>query len=58
MFTVFYIRRELVENVKIHELLGNSYHNQIHFEINHRIRMKINAGETSTKVNIKILENI
>ena len=27
-------QKELVENVKIHEPLGNSDHNQIHFDIN------------------------
>ena len=27
-------QKELVDNVKIHEPLGNSDHNQIHFDIN------------------------
>ena len=27
-------QKELVDNVKILEPLGNSYHNQIHFDIN------------------------
>ena len=39
--------KELVDNVKIHEPLGNSDHNQIHFD-------KKRIGETSTKVTTKI----
>ena len=31
---VFSSQKELVDNVKIHEPLGNSDHNQIHFDIN------------------------
>ena len=31
---VLSLQKELVDNVKIHELLGNSDHNQIHFDIN------------------------
>ena len=27
-------QKELVDNVKIHESLGNSDHNQVHFDIN------------------------
>ena len=40
-------QKELVDNVKIHEPLGNSDHNQIHFDINVK-------SETSTKLTIKI----
>ena len=40
-------QKELVDNVKIHEPLGNSDHNQIHFDINVK-------SETSTKLIIKI----
>ena len=32
--TVLSSQKELVDNVKIHEPLGNSDHNQIHFDIN------------------------
>ena len=42
-------QKELVDNVKIHEPLGNSDHNQIHFDINVK-----SERETSTKVTIKI----
>ena len=31
-------QKELVDNVKIHEPLGNSDHNQIHFDINVRLK--------------------
>ena len=31
---VLSLQNELVDNVKIHEPLGNSDHNQIHFDIN------------------------
>ena len=47
---------EFVDNVKIYEPLGNSDHNEIHFDIkvkSESIQIK-NAGETSTKVEIKI----
>ena len=45
----------LVDNVKIHEPLGNSDHNQIHFDINVKSEIKKKRiGETSTKVTIKI----
>ena len=49
-------QKELVDNVKIHEPLGNSDHNQIHFDINVKSgsKNKKRIGETSTKVVIKI----
>ena len=57
-------QKELVENVKMHEPLGNSDHNQIHFDINvkyiltslynQKVNLKKRIGETSTKVTIKI----
>ena len=49
-------QKELVDNVKIHEPLGNSDHNQIHFYINVKSesKNKKHIGETSTKVTIKI----
>ena len=52
-------QNELVDNVKIHEPLGNSDHNQIHFDINVKSEStnKKPTGETSTNVTIKILEN-
>ena len=34
-------QKELVDNVKIHEPLGNSDHNQIHFDINVKSQSKI-----------------
>ena len=45
-------QNELVDNVKIHEPLGNSDHNQIHFDIKVKseIKNKKHTGETSTKV--------
>ena len=48
-------QKELVDNVKIYEQLGNS-DNQIHFDINVKseIKNKKLIGETSTKVTIKI----
>ena len=47
---------ELVDNIKIHEPLGKSDHNQIHFDINVKSesKNKKRIGETSTKVTIKI----
>ena len=47
---------ELVNDVKIHEPLGYSDHNQIHFDIKvkQKVKIKRNTGETSTKVNKKI----
>ena len=49
-------QKELVDNVKMHEPLGNSDHNQIHFDINVKSesKNKKRIGETSTKVTIKI----
>ena len=48
-------QNELEKNVKIHEPLGNSDQNQIHFDINVKSESTSkNTGETSTKVNIKI----
>ena len=47
----------LVDNVKIHEPLGNSDHNQMHVYIKVKSIQstnKQNAGETSTKLHIKI----
>ena len=45
-----------MDNVKIHEPLGNSYHNQINFDINVKseTKNKKHTGGTSTKVTIKI----
>ena len=45
-----------MDNIKIHEPLGNSDHNQIHFDINVKSesKNKKRTGETSTKVTIKI----
>ena len=47
-------QKELVDNVKIHEPLGNSDHNQIQFDINVKSesKNKKRIGETSTKVTI------
>ena len=49
-------QQELVDYVKIHEQLGNTHHNQIHFDINVKpeSKNKKHIGETSTKVTIKI----
>ena len=49
-------QNELTDIVKIHEPLGNSDHNQIHFDIKVKPERKIkrNTGQSSTKVNIKI----
>ena len=49
-------QKELVDNVKIHEPLGNGDHNQIHFDINVKSesKNKKRTGGTSTKVTIKI----
>ena len=49
-------QKELVDNVKIHEPLGNSDHNQIHSDINVKSesKNKKHTGETSTKVTIKL----
>ena len=46
-----------MDNVKINKPLGNSDHNQIHFDINVKSEgknKKKRVGETSTKVTIKI----
>ena len=46
-----------MDNVKIHEPLGNNDYNQIHFDINVKSESKIKKkriGETTTKVTIKI----
>ena len=49
-------QQELVDNVKIHEPLGNSDHNQIHFDINVKSESKNKKTyrRTSTKVTIKV----
>ena len=49
-------QKELVDNVKIHEPLGSSGHNQMHFDINVKSesKNKKRIGETSTKVTIRI----
>ena len=49
-------QKELVDNVKIHESLGSSDHNQIHFDINVKSesKNKKHIGETSTNVTLKI----
>ena len=49
-------QKDLVDNAKMHEPLGNSNHNQMHFDINVRseIKNKKRIGEISTKVTIKI----
>ena len=49
-------QKELADNVKIHEPLGNSDHNQIHVDINIKSesKNKKRIGKTSTKVTIKI----
>ena len=49
-------QKELVNNVKTHEPLGNSDHNQIHFDINVKSesKNKKHIREISTKVTIKI----
>ena len=46
-------------NVKIYEPLGNSDHNQLHFDINVKSesKNKKRVSETFTKVTIKIREN-
>ena len=56
LYIVLSSQKELVDNVKIHEPLGNSDHNQIHFDINVKSesKNKKRIGETSTKVTIKI----
>ena len=53
-------QNELVYNVKIHEQLDNSDHNQIHFDIKIKseIKNKKKYRRNFHKVNIKISENI
>ena len=47
-------QNELVDNVKVHEPLGSSDHNQIHFNIKVKTgNIKNNGGGISTKANIK-----
>ena len=41
-------QNELVDNVKMHEPLDNSDHNQIHFDI------KVNSESTNTKIQEKL----
>ena len=45
-----------MDSVKIYEPLHSSDHNQIHFDIKEKAEStnKTNAGETSTKLDIKI----
>ena len=46
-------QKELVDNVKIHEPLGISDHNQIHFDINVKsesTKIKKRMGETYKKI--------
>ena len=59
LYKVLSSQNELADNVKIHEPLGNSEHNQLHFDINVKSEGKNKklVGETSTKVTIKIREN-
>ena len=48
-------QNELVDNVKVHKLLGSSDHNQIQFNIKVKTgnAYKNNVGGTSIKVNVK-----
>ena len=54
LYVVLSSQKELVDNVKMHEPLGNSNHNQMQFDINVKSEIKKRIGETSTKVTIKI----
>ena len=56
LYIVLSSQKDLVNNVKILEPLGNSVHNQIHFDINVKSESqnKKRTRETSTKVTIKI----
>ena len=56
LYLVLSSQNELVDTVKIHEPLGNSDHNQIHFDIKVKSEStnKKKTGKTSTKVNMKI----
>ena len=49
-------QKELADNVNIHEPLGKSYHNQIHFDIHIKSesKNKKRIGETSTNATINI----
>ena len=53
---VLFSHKKLVDNVKIHEPIGRSYHNKKQFDINVKSESqnKNRIGETSTKVIIKI----
>ena len=52
---LFTFQNELVDNVKVHEPLGSSDHNQIHF--NRKVKTgntyKSNGGGISIKTNVK-----
>ena len=52
---ILFSQNELVDNVKVHEPLGSSYHSRIHFNIKVKTgnTYKNNGGGTSTKANIK-----
>ena len=56
IYIILSSQNELVDNVKIHKPLGNSEHNQIHFDINTKSesKNKKRIGETFTKVTIQI----
>ena len=55
LYLVLSSQHELVDNVKVHEPLGNSDHNQMHFDIKVKSEStKKNTEETSRKGNIKI----
>ena len=41
LYIILSSQNELVDNVKIHESLGNSDHNKIHFDINLKSESKI-----------------
>ena len=55
LYIVLSSQNELVDNVKIHEPLGNSDHNQIHFDTKGKSESKNKklTGETSTKATMK-----
>ena len=53
LYIAFSSQQELVDNVKIHEPLGNSDHNQIHFDINVKSERKKNVQEKLLKSNYK-----
>ena len=53
---ILFSQNELVDNVKVHKLLGSSDHNQIHFNITEKTGntyKKNNRRGTSTMTNIK-----